>query len=57
MISRRGPDGHAEEGNVVGKRRIGDDAAGFMQLVQLLAEAGDTDRSGRVSPAPRIPNS
>jgi hypothetical protein len=29
-------------GNVVGKRRIGDDAAGFTQLLQLLAEAGDS---------------
>src|SRR4051812_26568039 len=28
------------EGNIVGKRRISDDAAGFTLLVQLLAEAG-----------------
>ena len=29
-------------GNVVGKRRIGDDTAGFTQLLQLLADAGDS---------------
>ena len=29
-------------GNVVGTHRIGDDAAGFTQLLQLLAEAGDS---------------
>ena len=30
------------DGNIVGKRRISDDAAGFTLLVQLLAEAGDS---------------
>jgi transposase len=30
------------EGKLVAKRRIGDDAAGFTQLLQLLAEAGDS---------------
>jgi transposase len=29
------------DGNIVGKRRISDDAAGFTLLLQLLAEAGD----------------
>src|SRR4051812_778419 len=29
------------DGNIVGKRRISDDVAGFTLLVQLLAEAGD----------------
>lgn len=28
-------------GHLVAKRRIGDDAAGFAQLLELLAEAGD----------------
>ena len=31
-----------QEGTLIGKRRIGDDAAGFAVLVQLLADAGDT---------------
>src|SRR3954454_13584145 len=30
------------DGNIVGKRRISDDVAGFTLLVQLLAEAGDS---------------
>ncbi len=30
------------DAKIVGKRRISDDAAGFLQLVQLLAEAGDS---------------
>jgi transposase len=30
------------EGNIIGKRRIGDDAAGFGLLLALLAEAGDS---------------
>jgi hypothetical protein len=29
------------DGHLVAKRRIGDDAAGFAQLLELLAEAGD----------------
>ena len=32
------------EGNLVAKRRIGDDAAGFTTLLQLLADAGDSDQ-------------
>ena len=40
-------DAHAErrvgvDAEIVGKRRISDAAAGFTQLVQLLAEAGDS---------------
>src|SRR6476661_6949160 len=31
------------EGTLVAKRRISDDAAGFTALVQLLADAGDTE--------------
>jgi transposase len=31
-----------EQGTLVGKRRISDDAAGFSLLTQLLAEAGDS---------------
>ena len=31
-----------EDGKVVGKRRISDDVAGFSQLLQLLADAGDS---------------
>jgi hypothetical protein len=30
------------DAEIVGKRRISDAAAGFTQLVQLLAEAGDS---------------
>jgi transposase len=30
------------EGALIAKRRIGDDAAGFALLVQLLTEAGDS---------------
>jgi transposase len=30
-----------EAGTLIGKRRIGDDAAGFAALLQMLAEAGD----------------
>ncbi len=30
------------EGRLLARRRIGDDAAGYQQLLQLLAEAGDT---------------
>src|SRR3954447_19780527 len=30
------------DGKVVGKRRISDDVAGFAQLLQLLADAGDS---------------
>ena len=29
------------DGRLVARRRIGDDAAGFGQLLELLAEAGD----------------
>jgi Transposase len=32
----------AADGRLVVKRRIGDDAAGFQQLLELLAEAGDS---------------
>ena len=32
------------EGNLVAKRRIGDDAAGFATLLQLLAAAGDSSQ-------------
>ncbi len=30
------------DGRLLARRRIGDDAAGYQQLLQLLAEAGDT---------------
>ena len=32
------------EGNLVAKRRIGDDAAGFATVLQLLAAAGDSSQ-------------
>jgi transposase len=32
------------EGNLVAKRRIGDDAAGFATVLQLLADAGDSSQ-------------
>ncbi|MET9031186.1 transposase, partial [Nocardia sp. NPDC004168] len=50
------------EGKLVFKKRIGDDPAGFAQLTQLLADAGDTTRAfsphstaaaPRTSPAPK----
>ena len=39
-----------DEGNLVAKRRIGDDAAGFTMLLELLAEHGATSDGQQATP-------